>query len=88
MTTLAEQISDDTGLPLVDVMDMGLWDYPGSETDDTEGPRDADDLGCLEASEPVHGPEWTPAEILNDDNPFESHPRASWEERHDPEDAS
>lgn len=85
MRTEAEQISDDTGLPLVDVLDMDPWSYPGSDADEAEGPRDADDFSHLGGYVPIEAPEWTNAEILNDSDPRE-HPREKMEERFDPED--
>ncbi len=54
MTTaqLAMEISDDTGLPLSDVLEMDLemlmWNYPGSEADELEQTADADDFSFVD----------------------------------------
>ena len=64
----AEQISDDTGLPLVDVLDMeGTWDCD----DEMEEALSADDFSDVDRYEPAEPPEWTWAEILNDNDPRE-----------------
>ena len=71
MRTEAERISNDTGLPLVDVLDMDPWAYEGSDIDDAEEARDAADFSHLSEYEPAHVPEWTHDEILNDSDPRE-----------------
>ena len=75
---LALEISDDTGLPLADVLDMDLemlmWDYPGAEAEELEETVSASDIGDYQ---PEPEPEWTAAEILNE--PAHEHPFLTWE---------